>query len=164
MPSWSHALATAAADMTGERVDAVHTDPVWRDRADFIVGAALPQTDRAEQLWARQIDDRLFEVCCIPFFLYDVALGDIVETDARHELLHVVEPSGRFVFRAWFGGAGHPREDVVNELTELGALFEWSATDLLAIDAADGWHSRVLAEYLAGHERMGHFLYETGRT
>lgn len=150
--------------MTNERVDAVHANPVWRERANFIVGAALPETDRAEQLWARQIEDRLFEICCIPFFLYDVALGDIVEADANHDLVQVVEPSGRFVFRAWFGRTDHSTEDVVDELTELGALFEWSSTDLLAIDAADAWHSRVIADYLAGQERMGHFLYETGRT
>lgn len=150
--------------MTLEPVDAVHTDPVWRERANFIIAAALPGTDRAEQLWARRIDDRLYEVCCIPFFLYDVALGDVVEASASHALARVVEPSGRFVFRVWLGGTAHPRQDVADELTELGALFDWSSTDLLAIDAADAWHSRVIAEVLAGHERMGHFLYETGRT
>ena len=28
-----------------------------------------------EQLWARRLDEERFEVCCIPFFAYDVALG-----------------------------------------------------------------------------------------
>jgi hypothetical protein len=41
-------------------------------------------------LWARQVGDRRFEICCIPFFLYDVALGDVVETDENYSLVRVV--------------------------------------------------------------------------
>jgi hypothetical protein len=91
------------------RKDAVHYDPVWREQADFIIGAPLPEQGRAEQLWARQLGEPLlFEICCIPFFLYDVALGGVVQTDASYELACVAEPSGRFVFRAWFGDSFHP--------------------------------------------------------
>jgi hypothetical protein len=35
--------------------------------------------------------------------LCDIALGDLVETDANCELARVVERSGRFVFRVWLG-------------------------------------------------------------
>ncbi|NOV98762.1 hypothetical protein HDG69_003357 [Isoptericola halotolerans] len=56
----------------------VHDEPAWRERASFIVHAALPEQGRYEQLWCRQVSDDTFEVCCIPFFLYDVALGDLV--------------------------------------------------------------------------------------
>jgi hypothetical protein len=61
----------------------LHPEPVWRDRADFVVHAELPEADRPkrfEQLWARQLAEREFELCCIPFFIYDVALGDVVRT------------------------------------------------------------------------------------
>lgn len=64
---------------TGERFS-VHREPVWRDRANFVVNAPLPEEGRYEQLWSRQLSDDCFEVCCIPFFLYDVALGDVVQT------------------------------------------------------------------------------------
>ena len=39
------------------RKDAVHSDPVWRERADLIIGARLPGEGRAEQLRARRLDE-----------------------------------------------------------------------------------------------------------
>jgi hypothetical protein len=93
-------VATAlVATVKPKRVNAVHEGPVWRDRANFIVGAPLSEEGRAEQLWARQLGGERFEICCIPFFVYDLALGDVVETDAAQNIVRVVEPSGRFVFR-----------------------------------------------------------------
>jgi hypothetical protein len=100
---------------------------VWRDRANFVIGAQLREEGRAEQLWARQVSDQRFEICCIPFFVYDVALGHVVETDANDDLAGVVERSVRSVFRLWFGEAFHPRQEVADELAELGALHEWSS-------------------------------------
>jgi hypothetical protein len=149
--------------MRSERVDAVHDAPAWRDRSNFVIGAPLADEGRSEQLWARQTGHRQFELCCIPFFLYDVALGDVVETDDNYDFLRVIEPSGRFVFRVWFGEGFRPRHDVASELTELGALVEWSSANLLAIDAEDEAHARTLAGYLEEQERAGRFVYETGR-
>jgi len=146
------------------RADAVHETPVWRERANFVIGAALPEEGRTEQLWARQLGENRFEICCIPFFLYDVALGDVVETDANYDLVRVVVASGRFVFRVWFGDSFHPRQEVANELSELGALSEWSSTNLLAVDASDGAHAQSIADYLAEQERAGRLMYETGRS
>lgn len=59
--------------------EAVHRDPVWRDGADFIIAARIDPGDTGvdtEQLWARRIDDGRHELCCIPFFAYDLALGE----------------------------------------------------------------------------------------
>jgi hypothetical protein len=145
------------------RTDAVHPDPVWRDRADFIIGAKLPEPDRAEQLWARRLGGRRFEICCIPFFLYDVALGDEVETGDDYELVRVVKPSGRYVFRVWFGQSFHPREAVAEHLVEMGALIEWSSANLLAIDAADRGLAQSVADYLHEQAASG-LVYETGRS
>lgn len=156
--------AAVVATMKAERVDAVHDAPAWRDRADFVIGAPLPEEGRAEQLWARQVSDRRFEICCIPFFLYDVALGDVVETDAEYDLAGVVERSGRFVFRVWFGEAFHPRQEVAGELAELGALLEWSSANLLAVDAADEDHAQVIADYLVEQEGASRLMFETGRS
>lgn len=150
--------------MSAQHVDAVHDAPVWRDRADFVIGAPLPEEKRAEQLWARQVGDQRFEICCIPFFLYDVALGDVVETDSNYDLARVVERSGRFVFRVWFGEAFHPRQEVADELTELGALLEWSSANLLAVDAADEADGQRIADYLAEQEGAGRLMFETGRS
>jgi uncharacterized protein DUF4265 len=150
--------------VTAADTEAVHPDPVWRDRANFTIGAALPEEGRTEQLWARQIGDQRFEICCIPFFVYDIALGDVVETDSRLTVVRVVERSGRYVFRAWFGESFHPREEIAERLHAMGALLEWSSANLLAVDAPDGSHAQVIADFLAEEERAGRLMFETGRS
>lgn len=160
----SVAAAVVAVAVTAARTDAVHPEPVWRDRSNFIIGAPLPEEGRAEQLWARQVGDQRFEICCIPFFVYDVALGDVVETDVNFDLVRVVEPSGRYVFRVWFGESFHPREEIAERLAALGALLEWSSVNLLAVDAADESHAQVIADFLAEQGRGERLMFETGRS
>lgn len=151
----------------------VHLSPARRDRADFIINAnieaeGLPR--RFEQLWVRQLGERRFELCCIPFFIYDLALGDEVETtpqgDQEYILARVVKPSGGYTFRAWFGDSSHAtaRDDVIEALRDLGSEFEWHSEDLLAIDAADDVRAQDVADFLQEREQLGHLTYETGRT
>lgn len=142
----------------------VHADPVWRDRSNFIIKAALPEDGRTEQLWAKQLTDHTFELCCIPFFLYDVALGDVVETDQQYQVTRVVKPSDRFVFRIWFGDSHHPQDDIVAGVVALGALVERSSSHLLAVDAENAVVAKAVADFLQGHEDEQHLMYETGRT
>jgi hypothetical protein len=149
----------------------VHQNPVWRDRSTFIIHAELPEMDRPrrfEQLFARQIAENRFEVCCIPFFLYDMALGDIVVTglrgDRQYVVENVVQRSGRYVFRVWFGDSFHPREPIVDHLRGLGSLVEWSSRNLVAVDSVDHQHAELVADFLAERETAGHLVYETGRS
>lgn len=153
----------ADLDHTGN-LDAVHPDPVWGDRADFLIGAPLPEPGRSEQLWARRVEEHRFEICCIPFFATDVALGDLVETDSTFDLVRVLLPSGRFVFRVWFGDSPEMREASAGALAERGALLEWSSANLLAVDARDLQHAEAIAAFLAERERAGKRIYETGRS
>ena len=149
----------------------VHGDPVWRERANFIIHAELPEKDRPkrfEQLWARQLDDNRFEVCCIPFFVFNLALGDVVVTSPKGGLKYVVEevvePSGRYVFRVWFGNSLQPPDEVANELRALGSLIEWSSRNLLAVDTADSARAQQVADFLIEREKAGLLVYETGRS
>lgn len=73
------------------------------------------------------------------------------------------EPSGRYVFRVFFGEAEHLRDQVTEQLRDLGALIEWCSPALVAVDARDEAHAQQLADLLAGAEADG-ALYETGRT
>src|SRR5205807_8144309 len=109
--------------------------------------------------WARQIDEHRFEICCIPFFVYDLALGDVVETDDDHVVQRVVESSGRYVFRVWFGESFHPRDEIAAELEAMGSLLEWSSRNLLAVDAADEEHARNVADFLADCEHRKQLIY-----
>jgi hypothetical protein len=156
-----------------ERNFVVHLSPVWRERANFIVDADIEEEGsprRFEQFWVRQLGKVRFEVCCIPFFVYDLALGDEVETRAQGERLYVIErvvkASGRYTFRAWFGDSTDPgvRDDVIEAMRGLGSEFEWYSDNLLAIDAADDECAQQVADFLHGREQLGRLTYETGRS
>jgi hypothetical protein len=157
---------------------AVHSNPVWRDRANFLIRARLQpkggengsSSQEWEQLWCRQETQDRFEICCIPFFIYDLALGDVVETglegEARYVIQRILIRSGRFCFRVWFGGSRDKdiRDEVIQRASQLSCLLEWSSTHLLAIDAASEHQAQALANYLLQHHQKGSLVYETGRT
>jgi Domain of unknown function (DUF4265) len=142
----------------------VHVQPAWRQHANYIIRAALPECGRVEQLWARKINERQFELCCIPFFLFDVALGDVVEADPANQMVRVIKPSGRFVFRAWFGESADQQLSIIEELESLGALVERASPNLIAVDAVDAPAAQNVANYLQTNENLQRVIYETGRT
>ncbi|MBW3623962.1 MAG: DUF4265 domain-containing protein [Armatimonadetes bacterium] len=154
-----------------ERQIGVHLHPVWRDRADFIIHARVPDDSMPEyweQLWARQVADDRFEICCIPFFLYDLSLGDTVETESEGEFQYsvkrVVQPSGHYTFRVWFGESRHAnvREEVLRGVARLDCLYEWSSENLLAIDTSEA-QAQYMADFLYGGHQRGFWIYETGK-
>ena len=154
--------------MTEGETFATHEHPVWRERADFVINARLPEVGRFEQLWTKRVGENQFEVCCIPYFLYDVALGDTVETAPRggrqYVLSRVLNRSGRYVFRSYFERPQYRyRDTVVEALQALGAQHEWSSPSLLAVDV-DGADARKVADYFQEQEDAGRLVYETGRT
>ena len=75
-----------------------HSEPIWRDQANYLLMAEIDGD--LEQLWVRKITETTFMICCVPLFIYNVALGDIVEA-VDNQVTRVVEPSGRYVLRVW---------------------------------------------------------------
>ncbi len=154
---------------------AVHAEPVWRDRANFLIHVKL-EGDRWEQLWTKQLSENRFEICCIPFFAYDMALGDEVETEehkgAPYVVKSVVKDAGQYTFRVWFGGISgssghtHAHQDIHHELLarllDLGCLHEWSSDDLLAVSVG-AEAAQAVADYLWEAEQTKSIEYETGR-
>ncbi len=148
---------------------AIHENPVWRDKSDFIIRAYLEENEGRnewEQLWARRLDDRRFSLCCIPFFVYDLALGDEVETDGNYVVQNVIRPSGQFTFRIWFGDSTKLgiKDEVLRRLESIGVLSEWSSANLLAVSAVDAVQAQEAANYLFVRQNVGDLTYETGRT
>lgn len=155
--------------MTSDTV--VHENPVWRARANFIIVAKIDPTPtntqwRWEQLWAQQVAENRFIICCIPFFVYDLALGDEVQTissEGRQYLVQqVISPSGHYTFRVWFCDP-QARDKVPCELAHLGCLMEWrwASSNLLAVDVI-GSQAQAVADLLLHREQLGHLVYETG--
>lgn len=155
-----------------------HAAPAWGERANFVLQLRIETGDaqydaampRWEQVWTKQRSDDLYEVCCIPFFLYDLALGDVLKVvtrDGAAIVEGVAEKSGHHTFRAWFGGAFLPvaRDQLLVELLTLpDCLFEWHGQNLLAIDAADDAAANIVAQRLEAAQSRGQLQYETGRT
>lgn len=131
--------------------DRTHQEPVWRAKSDFIIGIAIDPVDTefaSEQLWAKRHSDDLFELCCIPFFTYDLALGDIVRTDSGYNVVELVLRSGHHTFRLDLRGVSEQRRSAITgQLTEMGALLEWSSQNFLAVDA-DPANGQEVNDYL----------------
>lgn len=148
--------------------EAEHQNPVWCDKANFIIAAYLGEKDGRnewEQLWALRLDERRFSICCIPFFAYDLALGDEVETDGNHVVHRVVKGSGRYTFRVWFENSTRlgTKDEVLFQMGRVGVDLEWSSENLLAVSAGDADQAQQVAEYLHAQQSTGYLTYETGR-
>lgn len=149
-----------------------HRSPIWQERANFILHARVEGDDPSvvwEQIWARQLAATQFEVCCIPMFVYDLALGDIIETGPsgghQYVVQRVVQPSQHYTFRALFsdGTTQVTRDHIAGELGQLGALVEWYSDSLMAI-SAEPVIAQTVADFLCDLEERELLSYETGRT
>ena len=146
---------------------AVHQDPIWRDRANFIFFVPIGTQDGKaewEQVWGTQTAEQRFVLCCIPFFVYGLALGDEVETDTDFVVQRVVQASGQITFRVWFGSQpAATRHELVREIEAMTPLLEWSSENLLALSARDETEAQKIADYLQAREEQGLLQYENGR-
>lgn len=147
---------------------AVHENPVWKDHSDFIIRVFLEEQEDHndwEQLWAKKIEKYRFMICCIPFFAYNLSLGDEVVVDSEYNIKKVVLPSGHSTFRVWFGDSKIQgiSVKVSDELSKMNAILEWSSENLLAISAENDEVSALVANYLLKAQEKGELIYETGR-
>lgn len=68
-----------------------HAELIGRENANFVITAVPPEAGRFEQLWAKKVGENQFAICCVPFFLYDVALGAQVEWSSPSLLANDVD-------------------------------------------------------------------------
>lgn len=140
---------------------------MWRDQSDFVLMATLDEPDHYEQLWVRRIADDQFKVCCIPFFLYDVCLADLVTADSTGEnqfvISGVIGDSGRYVFRAYSSDTVEMRA-VQDWCDRRGYLTERFSESLIAVDASNREQAQDVADQFSALEVAGRIQWETGRS
>jgi hypothetical protein len=146
---------------------AVHPDPVWRSRSNFVLSATLPANGTQktiEQLWGRRLSEYSFEICCIPFFVYGISLADVVSTsvDGKYLVTEVTGRSGRATYRAWFGDSTFPQRSFELEIASLGGLTERSSENLVAVDAANSGTAERVVKYLKRLHDAGDLVFESG--
>src|SRR5262245_18202449 len=119
---------------------ATHRNPVWGDKSDFIIRADLSpfgMPGEFEQIWARKITENRFEICCIPFFTYGLALGDEVTSTLDFVICNVQRRNGHKIFRIAIE-TGRDTVGIHKKLHEwvdqTGFLYEWSSDGYLAVD------------------------------
>jgi hypothetical protein len=112
-----------------------HPLPPWADPPNYVIhGAGMYEgATVTEQLWARKADDDTFELLCLPFYLYGLALGDTVRCAPSDELM-VVTRSGRELIRVWFPTGCADPEAFDGQVGEFGARTEWYSHRYVAID------------------------------
>lgn len=145
---------------------ATHKVPAWRQKADFIIRADLANhgmPGRSEQIWARKIDVYTFEICCVPFFTYGFALGDIVETNAEYTILKIAEKRGHMSLRI---AVVHKEEQ--HKLHErmhawvgrTGLLYEWFSPGYLSVDLPPDAQADIIISSLDSLTQTGEFAIE----
>lgn len=143
-----------------------HATPVWRDKSNYVVqillDGELGDEPEYEQLWTQLQADGSHLLCCIPFFLYGISLGDrfLKLEDGRFQLL---VPAGRSVLRIWMADVGKEEQvNIVEYVESLGCLVERSSLNLVAVDCSSSELLAKLRIYLDGLAVQGKIQYELG--
>jgi hypothetical protein len=123
-----------------------------RARLDDVEG-----DENFEQIWTRRLAGDLFEVCCIPFFAYDLALGDVVRAEPRGGCViqSVEQRSGNGVVRVAVKRAeeAEPVHVRLHDLLgRLEYLCEWFAPGYVAVNLEP---ARTHDELFAGLSSLG---------
>ncbi|MFJ2150761.1 DUF4265 domain-containing protein [Streptomyces microflavus] len=94
-----------------------------------------------EQLWLRKNEESGdYEVCCIPFYAYGLALGDVVAKSGTGTVDGVISKSGRRALRVFFADPRPPegsRSELCSAVDSAGLLSEWNGDRHVAIDVPD---------------------------
>lgn len=146
---------------------ATHKEPIWRDSANFLffinIGQDKNGNNEWEQSWGKKIGYNLISICNIPFFAYNLNLGDELEINSENIFTKKVKSSGNSTFRIFFEVEDPEiKQKIVKELVEKKILLEWSSQNLLALNVSTEDNVKSIANYLNAREQQGLLQYETG--
>ncbi|WP_406725814.1 DUF4265 domain-containing protein [Streptomyces sp. GD-15H] len=147
-------------DSTGRISYITHDAPAWRPTGNGYIAmvdlAPFGFENEQEQVWLRSLGGEEFEVCCIPFQIYGVSLGDRVKLSDGRFVSGVLSRSGRKVFRVFFTDPRPPinvpdSRDALRSAIAAGRfLSEWSGDRHVAIDVPESCDPVQLFEAIEG--------------
>lgn len=126
-------------------------------------------TVKWEGLLARRLGHDRARVCAVPFWVYDLNLGDEVTIMESAEGAPVVTgiavDAGNYTFRAY---ADEPSDDgwwrrLMVDLEPFKCWFDVRTPGLVAVSAPPD-HAQAVANYLHGRQQQGELHFETGRS
>lgn len=144
-----------------------HEAPAWRGEKNGLAMVDLAPFDlrgMLEQLWLREADEEGgYEICCIPFYVYGLALGDVVGKGESETVSRLISKSGRRVFRVLFTEP-RPLTDSRSALRRVvdsaGLLSEWNGERHVAIDVPDISVIQPVLESIQGEVQGGTAFWE----
>lgn len=150
----------------------VHTAPAKTAEQNYIARVDLAHfgfPGLFEQMWLGNLGQGVYEVRCIPFRVYGIALGDLVGVSPDGSLINsLIRPSGRRVLRILIipSLANWRLSVIVDSLNinieVLNLLFEWSGDRHVAIDIPEGLNVDDLIDLAQGYAERGEVLWEWG--
>ena len=143
----------------------IHSAPVWKDRSNCFIFARERDEDggELEQLLARKIAHKTFQICTIPIFIYNLSLADIVETDDNLEITKVLNRSGRHTIRIKFEREDETlRNEVFRALLSLDVLIEEFTQNYWAIDVVNDELMQKVRSYLISCFDLDMLIFEDG--
>ena len=121
-----------------------------------------------ESLWARAMGGDRYRIENIPFYAYDLNLGDIVEAraaapDLKPEVARIVERSGHQTLRVFFAEAvaDGARLTYLQSLADLQVSFERATGRYVALDLKPGVETERVRARLDRAQEDGILEYET---
>lgn len=145
----------------------VHESPVGRASSNYLAMVNLEPYGFAgslEQIWLRPLDGDGYEVSCIPFRIYGLALNDAVRLDSEGKhIIEVLSPSGHRVLRVFLtpslsvSESCELRSSITQGIIDDALISEWSGDRHVAIDVPLGREVGRLwptIEHVAAEEKV----------
>lgn len=157
-----------AGPVVEDSMIATHDEPAARSRTNYILRLSLAADGlpgRYEQVWTRTEDKVSFELCCIPFFTYDISLGDVIRTTTDDGEYEIVSKGGHRTIRfaiqdEKFRHEGH--ESLHASIASAGCLAEFRGhmRGYGAIDIVDEHQSETVRALLTPLAEQGLLMWE----
>ncbi len=139
-----------------------HALSPWIEDADNFV--LVPVDGGVETLPARALGDGTFEICCVPFRVYDIDRGDRVAKSEDDHLLALVEKPGDCGFRFKTDRGEDTIDKIVKTIEAYGCTVEFDPSGaVIGVNAPYGTDQELVSGILATFEESEFLVYETIR-
>ncbi|MFD0378918.1 DUF4265 domain-containing protein [Streptomyces sp. NPDC127112] len=147
----------------------VHEQPVARASTNYIARADLAPfglDGQVEQLWLKAVNDGSYEVACIPFSAYGIALGDVVVLNDDDYVIEVVRNSWHRTLRLLFipdlppADLQKATDEIKTEIIAADLQSEWNGTRLVAVDVPPDTEPSKLFAVMEAVVKAGHAFWE----
>ncbi|MFN8526229.1 MAG: DUF4265 domain-containing protein [Chloroflexota bacterium] len=145
-----------------------HAEPAWADQADAVferpIWSGNGTTGMTESLACASQPDGSLVLCCVPFYTYNLALGDRFRPATyplSQDEVDVVERRGAVTFRVWLRpeATAEDRARIVPGILDGVDAAEWATPDLLAVSVLDT-NAPSLFDRLLDARARGFVLFE----